>query len=125
MADKYIGDAVLTKTHIADEALAAMRFVKLVSATGQQPHCVYADSGELGIGVCRDAYASGKLADVVLVGTAWVTTSENVAANLLVSADADGMAQVAGGGEYVYGVSQTDANSGDPVLVLLGKGGVV
>lgn len=124
-ADKFIGDAVLTKTHIADEALVAMRFVKLVTATGQQPHCVYADSGELATGVCRDAYAIGKLADVVLIGTAWVTTSENVAAQQLVSPDADGKAQVAAGGEYIAGIAQTDANSDEPVLVLLGIGGVV
>lgn len=125
MADKYIGDAVLTKTHIADEALAAMRFVKLVTATGQQPHCVYADAGESATGACRDAYASGELADVVLVGTAWVTTAENIAAMQLVSAAADGKAAVSAATNYILGIAQTDANSGDPVLVLLGIGGVV
>lgn len=124
MADKYIGDALLTKTHIADEDLAAMRFVKLVTSTGQQPHVVYADAGEAATGVCRDAYDSGKLADIVLVGTAWVTTSENVAAGEAVSADADGKAQVAASTEQVMGQAQTDANSGDAVLVLLGLGGI-
>lgn len=124
MTDKAIGDHLLTKTHIADEDLAANRFVKLVTATGVHPHCVYADAGEKGCGVTRDAYASGKLADIVLMGQAFVTTSENVAAGDVVAADADGKAQVAAATENVMGLAMSDANSGEVVLVLLGYGGI-
>lgn len=124
MADAAIGDHKLTKTHVADEALAAHRFVKLVTATGTTPHVVYADAGEAACGVTRDAYASGKLADIVKMGQAYVETVENVAAGEAISAAADGKAQVATTAEQVLGQAQTDANSGEPVLVLLALGGI-
>ncbi len=124
MADKFIGDALYTKTHTADEDLAANRFVKLSTATGSQPHVVYADAGEAACGVTRDGYDSGDLADVVKIGAMWVKTSENIAAGQAVSADNDGKAQVAASTEQVLGQAQTDANSGDPVLVLLALGGI-
>jgi hypothetical protein len=119
MADKFIGDHLLTKTHRADEIIEGNRFVKLVTATGLQPHVVYADAGEQAIGVNRDKVASGQLCDVVLKGTAFVMTSENIAAGEMVSADADGKAQVAAGGDAVMGIANTDANSGEMVLVEL------
>jgi hypothetical protein len=124
MADKAIGDHLLTKTHVADVALEANRFVKLVTATGVTPHVVYADAGEAAVGVTRDAYAIGKLADIVKIGQAYVTASENIAAGQAVSADASGKAQVAASTEQVLGQAQTDANSGDVVLVLLSLGGI-
>jgi hypothetical protein len=124
MADKFIGDHKLVKTHIADEALAANRFVKLVTATGVQPHVVYADAGEAACGVARDAYASGKLADVVKMGQAYVTTAENIAAGQAVAAANDGKAAVAVSTNQVLGQAQTDANSGEVVLVLLSLGGI-
>lgn len=124
MADKFIGDHLLTKTHIADEDLPANRFVKLVTATGVQPHVVLSDAGEVTCGVNRDTVSSGKLADIVKVGTAFVTTSENIAAGQAVSSDTDGKAQVAASTEQVQGQAQTDANSGEVVLVLLSLGGI-
>lgn len=125
MTDKKIGDHKLTKTHVADEAIPANRFVKVVTATGSGTvHVVLADSGEAGCGVSRDTYASGELADVVLIGQAYVLTSENVAAGNIVSADNDGKAQVAAAAEHVMGRAMSDANSGEYVLVLLGYGGI-
>jgi hypothetical protein len=124
MADKFVGTHLLVKTHRADEALEANRFVKLVTATGLQPHVVYADAGEAAVGVTRDKYALSDYSDIIKIGEAFVMTSENVAAGQAVSADADGKAQVAGGAEQVLGQAQTDANSGDPVLVLLSLGGI-
>lgn len=124
MADKAIGDALLTKTHIADEELEGNRFVKLVTATGIIPHVVYADAGEKACGVNRDKIAIGKLADIVKIGTAWVTTSENIAATDPIAADADGKAQVATATDQVLGQAQSDANSGEKVLVLLSIGGI-
>ena len=119
MADKHIADHGLTKTHQADEALEGNRFVKPVTATGVAPHVVYADSGEVAIGVNRDKIDSGKLADIVYDGTAYVMTSENIAAGQLVSSDNDGKAQVLAGSEYLCGVAVSDANSGEFVKVKL------
>ncbi len=124
-ADRAIGDHILTKTHIADEAIEGNRFVKLVTPViTLMPHVVYADAGESACGVMRTTTASGALGDVVKMGQAWVTTSENVAAGQSVSADADGKAQVAASTELVCGAAQTDANSGELVLVLLSLGGI-
>lgn len=121
MADKFVGDSVLVKTHTADMDIPAMRFVKLVTATGSQPHCTLSGSAETAAGVARNAYKSGQLVDVVLIGTAFVTTAGNVAAGKAVVSDATGKAIE--GGAPGLGQAQTDANSGDPVLVLLGVGG--
>jgi len=122
MADKHIGQHLLTKTYTAGEALTGNRFVKRVS-TGNT--VVYADSGELACGVVRDTIAISKLADVVLTGTAFVEASENVAAGLVVAAENDGKVKPAGGGHYILGTSLTDANTGEFCEVLLGTGGVV
>lgn len=125
MADKRLGDHVLTKTHVADEAIAANRFVKVVTATGSPTnHVTLADQGEKAIGVSRDAYASGKLVDVVYLGTAWVETAENITAGDYIAPEADGKASVAAATEHVRGMALTDANSGGYVLVLLGVGGI-
>lgn len=124
MADAAISDHKLTKTHVADEALEAHRFVKLVTATGVTPHVVYADAGEAACGVTRDAYAIGKLADIIKMGQAYVTTVENIAAGQPVGAAADGKAAVAVATNNVLGQAQTDANSGEPVIVLLSLGGI-
>lgn len=121
MADKFIGDSVLVKTHTADEDIPAMRFVKLITATGSQPHCELAGAADKATGVSRNAYKTGQLVDVVLIGTAYVTTAGNVAAGKAVVSDADGKAIE--GSAPGLGQAQTDANSGDPVLVLLGVGG--
>lgn len=125
MADKFIGTHLLVKTHKADMALPANRFVKLVTATGAQPHCTLAGAGEAAVGVSRDVFASGDYADIVKSGEAYVVTGENVAAGQQVRSLASGFAGVAGSGDYILGQAQTDANSGDPVLVLLSLGGVV
>lgn len=125
MADKLIGTHLLVKTHKADVALTANKFVKLVTATGAQPHCTLAGAGEAGVGVSRDAFASGEYADIVKMGEAYVLTGENVAAGQPVRSMANGFAGVAGSGDYIMGQAQTDANSGEGVLVLLSLGGVV
>lgn len=119
MAEKHIADHGLTKTHVADANLEGNRFVKPVTATGIIAHVVYAGSGEVVLGVTRDKIDSGKLADIVYDGTAYVETSENIAAGELVSSDADGKAQVLAGVEYLCGVAVTDANSGEFVKVKL------
>lgn len=124
-ADRAIGDHILTKTHIADEDIIGNRFVKLVTpVTTLMPHIVYADAGDAACGVARTDIDNGKIGDVVKMGQAWVTTSENIAAGQSVSADNDGKAQVAGSGEIVLGEAQNDANSGELVLVLLSLGGI-
>ena len=120
MADRPIADHVLTKTFTAGEELEGNRFVKRVTGGNT---VVYADSGEGAIGVVRDKIAIAKLADIILVGTAFVMTSENVAADSLVSADTDGKAQATAGSEQVLGKALTDANSGEYVKVLLSIGG--
>lgn len=124
MADKAIGDHKLVKTHTADEAIETNRFVKLVTATGVQPHVVKAGAGEAACGVSYGAYASGELVDVVKQGQAFVTTSANIAAGAAVAADAGGMAITAASTNQVLGQAQTDANSGEMVLVLLSLGGI-
>lgn len=124
MADKLIGNHLLVRSHTADEAIPANRFVKLVSATGSQPHCLLADAGEAGVGVSRDGYDSGDLVDVVKIGEAWVITAENVAAGDFVAAAADGKAAVAVATNKILGQAQTDANSGEGVLVLLSTAGI-
>lgn len=124
MADHAIGDAVLTKTHTADAALNGNTFVKLVTATGAQPHIVNSGAGEAACGVIRDTSASGDRCDVVLIGTAWVTTSANIAAGQAVASDAAGLANVAASTNQILGQAMTDANSGDMVLVLLSLGGI-
>lgn len=124
MADKAIGDHILTKTHTADAALNGNTFVKLVTATGIQPHVVNSGAGEAACGVNRDTVASGQLCDVVKMGQAWVTTSANVAAGAAVASDAAGLAITAASTNQVLGQAQTDANSGELVLVLLSLGGI-
>jgi hypothetical protein len=125
MADRAIGDHILTKTHTADEAIEANRFVKLVTATGVQPHVVHATDGDAAIGVSRTAADSGKLCDVVIMGTAWVLAAENISAgDLVASADA-GQAEVADSTDKIIGQAHTDANSADLVLVRLSVGGAI
>lgn len=124
MADIFIGDHLLTKTHTSDEALEGNRFVKLVTATGIQPHIVYADAGEAACGVVREKIATAKLANVVQVGTAYVMTAENIAAGQAVAAANDGKAAVAASTNQILGQAMTDANSGEMVLVLLSLGGI-
>ena len=121
-ADKLIGDHLLTKTKTAGEDLLGNRFVKV--DTTDDTLVYYADAGEAGIGVNREAVKTGQLANVVLHGTAFVTTSENVAAGDPISADADGKAQIATATEQVLGRAFGNANSGDAVLVVLGVGGI-
>ncbi len=122
MADKHIGQHLLTKTYTAGAALSGNRFVKRVTGGNT---VVHAGAGENACGVVRDAIASGKLADVVLVGTAFVEASENVAAALPVAAAADGKVAPSAGGNYILGYSLTDANTGEFCEVLLAPGGVV
>jgi len=125
MADKYVGTHLLVKTHKTDEAIAANRFVKLVTATGAQPHVVYADGGDPAVGVSRDGYASGEYADIVKIGEAWVEVGgSNIAVGQPIQADTDGKAEVATTADIVLGTAQTDANAGEFVLVLLGQGGI-
>jgi hypothetical protein len=126
MADKKIGDHLLVKTHVADAALVDKRFVKPVSPGGNAsiPHVVYAGAGELAIGVTRDAYASGKLADVIYVGTAWVTAASNITAGQAVAAAANGQAAPATTANEVLGVALRDANTGEDCLVKLGYAGI-
>lgn len=119
MADIAIADHLLTKTHVADEALAANRFVKGVTSTGVIPHVVYADGGDPIIGVTRGAYDSAELADIVYCGTAYVEASENIAVNDKVSADTDGKAQVLAGSEFYAGIAVTEGNTGELVKVKL------
>ena len=90
MADKMIGSHLLVRTHIADMAIPANRFVKLVTATGSQPHCTLAGAGEAAVGVSRDGYDSGDLVDVVKVGEAWVLAIGNIAVGQPVAAAANG-----------------------------------
>jgi hypothetical protein len=123
-ADKFLGQSLLTKPSIADAALTANRFVKLVSATGPPPHCVHTAEGELGVGVVERAYDSGDIADIVVIGTAWVTAAENITAGQRIASEASGQAEPASSAEEVLGCALTDANSGDPVLVLLGVAGI-
>jgi hypothetical protein len=128
MADKHIGDHTLTKTAIADEDLEGNRFVKFVTGTGTEgslPHAVYADAAEKANGVTRDKVSSGKLADIVTDGEPFVLAAENIDANELVSAEADGKAQVAGGSDQINGIAQGAANTGEYVKVRLGVGGAV
>lgn len=124
MTDKRIGDHLLTKTHVADEAIPSNRFVKTVTATGVTNHVTLADQGEKSIGVSRDTYASGELVDVVYMGTAYVLAVENIATLDYVAPEADGKASVAASTEHVRGIALTDANSGEYVLVLLSVGGI-
>ena len=123
MADKRIADHLLTKTYTAGEALEANRFVKGDTGDAEGRTVIYADAGEAAIGVNRDKLALGQLADIVLAGTAYLMTSENVTINDPVSADADGKAQVASGTDQVLGRAVSNANSGGYVKVLLGVGG--
>jgi len=125
MADRAIGDHILTKSHVADEAIEANRFVKLVTATGPTPHVVHSADGDAAIGVSRIAVASGKLCDVVIMGTAWVLAAENIAAGQLVASAASGQAEVADSTDDVLGQAHTDANASDLVLVRLSVGGAV
>lgn len=122
MTDKHIADAVLTKTFTAGEALVGNRLVKRVTGGNT---VVYADAGDLAIGVVRDAIDNGKLADVILAGTAYIEASENVAAQLAVAAANDGKVAPSAGGNYIVGISLTDANTGEFCKVLLAPGGVV
>jgi len=124
MADKMIGSHLLVRTHIADMAIPANRFVKLVTATGSQPHCTLAGAGEAAVGVSRDGYDSGDLVDVVKVGEAWVLAIGNIAVGQPVAAAANGEADVATTANIVVGTAQTDANASEYVLVLLGQGGI-
>jgi hypothetical protein len=125
MADRAVGDHILTKSHVADEAIEANRFVKLVTSTGAQPHVVKSSDGEAAIGVSRVKADSGKICDVVIIGTAWVYAAENIAAgDLVASADA-GQAEVADSTDKVLGQAHTDANATDLVLVRLSVGGAV
>jgi hypothetical protein len=124
MADKFIGDSGLVKAHIADEALAVNRFVKGVTQTGPPPHVVYSDAGEVSIGVTRLPYASGEVADIIYDGTAYVMTSVNIAVNDPIAAAADGACAVATTSNHVLGIAVGEANSGTPVLVKLGYGGI-
>jgi len=121
MADKHIGQHLLTKTYTAGEALTGNRFVKRVTGGNT---VIYADAGELACGVVRDTIAVDKLADVVMVGTAFVEASENVAAALAVCAAADGKVAPATTTNNVLGTSLTDANTGEFCEVLLGVGGI-
>jgi len=123
-ADKFIGDHGKTKTHVADEAFEANRFVKGVTTTGDIPHVVYSDAGEVSIGVTYNAYASGNPVDVVYDGTAYIMTAENIAVNDPIAAAADGKSAVATTGNHVLGIAVREANSGTPVLVKLGYGGI-
>lgn len=124
MADKFIADHGLVKTHVADEALAANRFVKGATGTGDPPHVVYADAGDPAIGVTRDAYASGELADIIYNGTAYVMTAANIAVNDPIQAAADGACDVATTADNVLGIAVGEANSGTPVKVKLGYAGI-
>ena len=121
-ADKFIGDHQLTKTKTAGENLEANRFVKV--DTTDDSLVFYADAGEAGIGVNRDKVNTGQPADIVLIGTAYVTAAGNVAAGDPVAAAADGKADVATTANQVVGRALKNANVSDPVLVLLGVGGI-
>jgi len=123
--DKLIGDALLTKTFQANEALAANRFVKLVSQSGPKPKVGYADGGEDAVGVTRDDYRINDQADVVMLGTAYVEVGgSNITAGAVIQADTDGKAEVATTADIVMGKALTDANAAGFVLVLLGNGGI-
>jgi hypothetical protein len=126
MADKFIGEALYTKTHVAGEALVANRFVKLVSPSSPytQPTVVYADAGDAAAGVSRDAYRSGDPADVVKLGAWYVEAGDNITAGTAVAAANDGKAVPAASTNQVLGQAQTDANTGDFCLVLLAFGGI-
>ena len=124
MADKLIGSHLLVRTHTADMAIPANRFVKLVGSTGAQPHCTLAGAGEAAVGVSRDGYDSGDLVDVVKAGEAWVLAIGNIGVGQPVAAAADGKADVATTANIVVGTAQTDANASEYVLVLLGQGGI-
>lgn len=125
MADKRIGDHLLTKTHVADEDIPANRIVKVMTATGSPTnHVTLADQGEKGIGISRDTYSSGKLVDVVYAGTAWIECAENITALDYIAPEADGKASVAAATEHVIGQALTDANSGGFVLAKLGVVGI-
>ncbi len=119
MTDARIGDHLLTKTHQANEAIEGNRFVKPVSGEGFiVPHVVHCGDNGVTNGVNRDGVASGQLADIVKKGTAYVLTQEIVAAGLLVGCGTDGRAKVYTSG-YTCGVSDSDANSGEFVKVIL------
>jgi hypothetical protein len=121
-ADKLIGDHLLTKTKTAGEDLIGNRFVKV--DTTDDTLVYYADAGEAGIGVNRETVKAGQLVNVVLAGTAFVTTAANIAAGEPVAAAADGKADVATTANQVLGRAFINANSGDAVLVVLGVGGI-
>jgi hypothetical protein len=128
MADKHIADALLTKTAIADEDLEGNRFVKFATGTGLEgalPHAVYADAGDAANGVTRDKISSGKLADIIYAGTAFVEAAGNIDASALVAAANDGKAQTAVGGNSINGIAAGAANTNGFVKVELGVGGVV
>jgi len=124
MADKLIGTHLLVKTAIADEAITANRFVKLVTPITGLAHIVTAGAGDAACGVAPFGYDSGDIADVVKIGEAWVTANENIAAGALVAADTAGKAKNAVSTNHVLGQAQQDANSGDAVLVLLHYAGI-
>ena len=122
MADKLIpASALYVRSHIADEALPANRFVKLVTATA---HVVFADQGEAGVGVTRDGYDSGNLADIIHIGAAYVDCSENVDCGVSVCAENDGKAMPATTGDFVLGVALTAGSTSVPALILLSHGGI-
>jgi len=105
-----IRDAISIRTYKAGEALAANRFVKLDSTAGQ---VVYADDNEAGIGITREAAASGADIEVVEEGTWPVESSANACTlGSVVCADADGKvrtitAGAQGTAQYYMGRART------------------
>ncbi len=105
------------RTFTAGEALAANRLVKLSAANT----VVYADAGELAIGVTRTVAANGATVAVFLLGgkpgTIVVTAAGNITVNALVYPAADGEIDAVSAGQAV-GVALNAGSDGALVEVL-------
>jgi hypothetical protein len=116
------GREVLVLTFIANADMDGNTFVGGPDATtGKSAQCA---DGAQAIGVIRDDVKAGQTGDVVVLGTAWVKTSENLAAGDPVGCGATGTADKASTADLVLGYALGNTNSGEYAEIVLASGGI-
>ncbi len=116
-AFKDHGREVLVLTFKAHTAIDGNLFIAPKDPTTLD--CVVGVADAMPFGVNRDDIGAGQTGSVVVMGTAFVLTSENLAAGNQVAVDTGGLAKVADASEIVVGVAIDNTNSGDYAEILL------
>jgi len=105
-----IGRDILTLPITAKAALTGNTFCAPEAVDGTSD---VGTSGDAVGGVVRDTIAAGKVGDKIVMGTAWVTTSANLASGDPVACDTGGTARKATTADIVVGTAIRNTNSGD------------